>query len=335
MPHERRPGRAGGCFQGADGPPACAAAGRHSRRTACNVGPGASPAPASSSDAAPPASSAAPRAAQPPTPAPAPQAEQGDGYAPQRLDSRDYDDDWDRGAPSTAPRSSHEHAPHRPSRRGRREYDRRRAETERIWANADMDEPDRYWQHQPPHRPRPATWSDRPRPVQHSHEEPDQHQRRMSTCTPPARPASTAPSTMPLAKFAQNCAGSSLQTECSDPCSSTPQLASLVVHSLATWWTACTGVHHVKSSCAARLSRISTRRTAAPNARRPGAEQARPQRCTALHCTEQHRIVLAKSSSWLRRHGFFQHRLVPEAPPFHQCHSAGQHAVGTAHRLAL
>ncbi|OLP80745.1 hypothetical protein AK812_SmicGene38795 [Symbiodinium microadriaticum] len=121
------------------------------------------PAPASSSDA--PASSTAPRPAQ--QPAATPQEEEDDDYAQRRL-GRDYDDDWDRGAPSTAPRSQPAPAPHRhrpflPARQSYDDYDRRRAETERIWANADFDEPDRYWQQ--PHRPRPATWSDRPRPA--------------------------------------------------------------------------------------------------------------------------------------------------------------------------
>ncbi|CAE7833654.1 unnamed protein product [Symbiodinium microadriaticum] len=95
----------------------------------------------------------APRPAPQPAPA-ATQEEEDDDYAQQRLDGRDYHDDWDRGAPSTAPRSQPAPAPRRrggfpPIRQSYDDYDRHRAETERIWANADFDEPDRYWQ-QPP-----------------------------------------------------------------------------------------------------------------------------------------------------------------------------------------
>ncbi|CAE7268325.1 unnamed protein product, partial [Symbiodinium microadriaticum] len=56
-----------------------------------------------------------------------------------------------------------------PARQSYDEYDRRRAETERIWANAEFDEPDRYWSQ--PHRPRPATWSDRPRTAPHAQDD--------------------------------------------------------------------------------------------------------------------------------------------------------------------
>ncbi|CAE7938642.1 unnamed protein product [Symbiodinium necroappetens] len=87
-------------------------------------------------------------------------------YAPHRLDSRDYSDDWDRGASSTAP-PVHQAPPQAPRRNARPsfpfarpsydEYDRRRAEAERDWGNADFDEPDIYWQH----RPCPASWTDR------------------------------------------------------------------------------------------------------------------------------------------------------------------------------
>ena len=113
-------------------------------RTAMHVEPGR-PAPASSSDA--PAGSGAPRPAQPPT---APhQEEDNEDYAPRRH-GRDYDNDWDRGVPSTAPRGpAPSPAPPRrggfpPARQSYDEYDRHRAETERIWANAEFDEPDRY-----------------------------------------------------------------------------------------------------------------------------------------------------------------------------------------------
>ena len=100
-----------------------------------------------------------------------------------------------------------------------------------------------------------------------------------STCTQLARPASIALSIMPLARFAPNCDGCNAQTACNALCSSTPQRASLAVHSLATWWTARMGIHHVKSHCAALLSKISTRRTAVPSAKRLGAK--RPCLCTA------------------------------------------------------
>ena len=118
------------------------------RAALLNVNTGG-PAPASSSDAAPPASSTAPRTAPQPAPAPAQhQEDEDEDYAPRRLDSRDYNDDWDRGAPSSAPRGTPPPAPHRPrfpfARQSYDEYDRHRAETERIWANADMDDPDVY-----------------------------------------------------------------------------------------------------------------------------------------------------------------------------------------------
>ena len=100
-----------------------------------------------------------------------------------------------------------------------------------------------------------------------------------STCTQLARPASIVLSIMPLARFAPNCDGCNAQTACNALCSSTPQRASLAVHSLVTWWTARMGIHHVKSHCAALLSKISTRRTAVPSAKRLGAK--RPGLCTA------------------------------------------------------
>ena len=140
-----------------------------SRAALLNVDTGR-PAPASSSDA--PAGSGAPRPAQQPA---APQQDEDDeDYAPRRH-GRDYDDDWDRGAPSTAPRSpAPAPAPPRrggflPARQSYDEYDRHRAETERIWANAEFDEPDRYWSQ--PQRPRPATWSDRPRTAPHAQDD--------------------------------------------------------------------------------------------------------------------------------------------------------------------
>ncbi|CAE7262101.1 unnamed protein product [Symbiodinium microadriaticum] len=126
-------------------------------------------APASSSDA--PAGSSAPRPAQPAAPQ---EEEEDEDYAPRRH-GRDYDDDWDRGAPSTAPRGpTPAPAPPRrggfpPARQSYDDYDRHRAETERIWANADFDEPDRYWSQ--PQRPRPATWSDRPRAAPHAQDD--------------------------------------------------------------------------------------------------------------------------------------------------------------------
>ena len=128
--------------------------------------------------------------------------------------------------------------------------------------------------------------------------EPRPHRLQHSTlhrqCTQPARPASTAPSSMPLARFALNCAGFSLRTVCNALCSCTPQRASHVVHSLVTWWTARMGVHHVKNHCAALRSKISMRRTAAPNARRPGAN--RPGLRTASHsiAPRLHRMMLSK-----------------------------------------
>ena len=91
---------------------------------------------------------------------------------------------------------------------------------------------------------------------------------------------------MPRARFALNCAGCNALTACSALCSSTPQRASLVVHSLATWWTARMGIHHVKSHCAARPSRICARRTAARSAKRLGAKS------TSL-CIAPHSIVPA------------------------------------------
>ena len=110
----------------------------------------------------------------------------------------------------------------------------------------------------------------RPRGTVHRHRHRSLPHSTASTCTQVARPASIVLSIMLLARFAPDCGGCNAQTACSAQCSSTPQRASLAVHSLATWWTARMGIHHVKSHCAALPSRIFTRRTAVPKCKEAG-----------------------------------------------------------------